>query len=351
MKYAWVVVVLGVSCKKDEAKVVPTPVSAGSGSAEVVEETAPRQAPAMPALPGTGERAFVTSKDGLVEVSTEGATQIIARGDVAWCSTDARGKVVWFTVKDGLYAFDLQDRRVRPIIKAPLEDITTIVNWGKERVGGNDPVAFQAGVELVMTGTPALSRKLGCEGDAAPYCYEDDGKTPVADLERALKTVDALVLADAAYVASIAKRGATTSLWSPPPIPPKTPKAPKVPKGQCSEEPDDCGKLTAIPGSSLWLVTTANGRGDFYFETRELYDPATSEFVRFTGTTLERSKTSVGEGGDWEDLRVSPSGTFSALGAVFNATKVLHGSALEESGRSCGWANGGWRIAGIRETP
>jgi hypothetical protein len=140
-------------------------------------------------------------------------------------------------------------------------------------------------------------------------------------------------------------------LWSPPPVPTKAPKSPKVPTAQCSEEPGDCGKLTAIPGSSLWLVTTANSRGDFYSETRELYDPATGEFVRFTGTALERSKTPVGEGADWQDLRISPSGTFTALGAVFTATKVLHGPALEDSGRTCGWANGGWRIGGIRETP
>jgi hypothetical protein len=353
MKFAWLaVVVVGAGCgKKEQAKVDPAPVTAGSGSAEVTKDPVPVQAPGVPALAGSGERAFVTSKDGLVEVSTEGTTQVIARGEVDWCSTDARAKVVWFTTKDGLSAFDLEDRRIHPIIKAPLEDITVIVNWGKEQVGGLDPVAFQAGVELAMTGTPKLARKLGCEGDAATYCFQEDLKTPVADLEATLKLVDSLTFADATYVAGIAKRGAAGSLWSPPPVPPKAPKAPKVPKAQCSEEPGDCGKLIAIPGSSLWLVTTANSRGDFYSETRELYDPATSELIRFTGTALERSKTSVGEGPDWEDLRISPSGAFTYLGAVFDKTKVIHGAALDESVRSCGWANGGWRIAGIRETP
>lgn len=349
MKLAWLVVVLGVGCaKKEKPPADRAPVTAGSGSAQA-KAPAPAQAPGVPALAGGGERAFVTSKDGLVEVSTEGATQVVAPGEIEWCSTDARAKVVWFTTKDGLHAFDLEDRRLRPIIKAPLDNITVIVHWGKEQVGGLDPVAFQAGVQLTMTGTPKLARKLGCEGDAAPYCYGDDLETPSPDLEETLKRVDALTLADASYVAAIAKRGATASLWSSPPVPPKAPAAPKVPKGQCSEEPGDCGKLLAIPGSSLWLVTTANGRGDFYHETRELFDPATSEFVRFTGTALERSKKSLGEGLDWEDLRISPSGTFTALGAVFTATKVLHGPALEQSGRSCGWATGGWRVAGIRE--
>lgn len=350
MKYAWFVLVVGVGCgKKEPAKVAPTPVTAGSGSAQMPSEPAPTQAPAVPALAGAGERAFVTSKDGLVEVSTEGATQVVARGEIDWCSSDARANVVWFTVKDGLYAFDLADRRTRPIIKGSLENITVIVDWGKEQVGGLDPVAFHAGVELAMTGTPKLSRRLGCEGDAMTYCYEDDLKTPVSDLEATLKTVDTLKLADAMYVASIAKRGATASLWNPPPMPPKAPRSPSVPKAQCTEEPADCGTLAAIPGSPLWLVTTANSRGDFYHETRELYDPATSEFVRFTGTALERSKKSLGEGLDWEDLRISPSGTFTALGAVFTATKVLHAPALDESGRSCGWASGGWRMAGIRD--
>lgn len=135
----------------------------------------------------------------------------------------------------------------------------------------------------------------------------------------------------------------------PPPVPPKAPRSPKVPKEQCSEEPQDCGKLTAIPGSPLWLVTTANSRGDFYSETRELYDPGTGEFVRFNGSALERSKKSLGEGPDWQDLRISPSGTFTYGGAVFDGAKVIHGSTLDDSVRSCGWATGGWRMSGIRE--
>ncbi|MDB4962580.1 MAG: hypothetical protein JWP01_2579 [Myxococcales bacterium] len=350
MKLAWLVVIVGVGCsKKEQAKVDPAPVTTGSGSAQVAKPPAPVQSPAIPALAGGGERAFVTSKTGLVKVSTEGATQVVAPGEVEWCSTDARAKVVWFATKDGLHAFDLEDRRVHPIIKGSLEDITPIVNWGKEQVGGEDPVAFQAGVELAMTGTPTLARKLGCDGDAAAYCFGEDLKTPVPDLEETLKRVDALTLADAAYIVGLAKRGATGSLWSPPPVPPKAPKAPKVPKAQCSEEPGDCGELTALPGSSLWLVTTANSRGDFYSETRELYDPATGEFVRFTGTALERAKTSLGEGPDWQDLRISPTGTLAYQGAVFTPTKVVHGAPLDDGNSSCGWATGGWRIAGIRE--
>lgn len=348
----WLVVIAVVGCaKKEPAKVDPAKVPTGSGSAQVID--APAAAPAVPALAGNGERAFVTSKNGLVEVSTEGATQVVAPGEVEWCSTDARAKVVWFTTKDGLHAFDLEDRRLRPIIKAPLEDITVIVNWGKERVGGEDPVAFHAGVELAMTGTPRLARKLGCEGDAAFYCYGDTGDvtSPSPDLTDALKRVDALTLADAPYVATLAKRGATTSLWSPPPLPPKAPKSPKVPKAQCAEEPGDCGKLTALPGTSLWLVTTANSRGDFYSETRELYDPTTRDFVHFTGTAIERSKESMGEGVDWQDLRISPSGTFTYLGAVFDHAKVMHAVPSDDTAHSCGWASGGWRISGIRDTP
>ncbi|MBA3452293.1 MAG: hypothetical protein H0T42_04255 [Deltaproteobacteria bacterium] len=354
MRLTWLVALVCAGCGKQEPKKAdPAPVAAGSGAAQTTTAPAPVQAPAVPALAGTGERAFVTSKDGLIEVGTEGKTQMVAHADIDWCSTDARAKVVWFTAKGGLYAFDFEDRRVRSIIKGSLENITVIVNWGKEQVGGEDPVAFQAGVQLDLTGTPKLARKLGCEGDNAVYCYGDDGdpSTPTSDLQEALTRVDALTLVETTYVAGVAKRGATASLWSPPPVPPKAPRSPKVPKAQCAEEPGDCGKLTALPGSSLWLVTTANSRGDFYHETRELYDPATSEFVRFTGPALERSKKSLGEGLDWEDLRISPNGTFTALGAVFDPTKVLHGPKLEESGRSCGWANGGWRISGIREKP
>ncbi len=354
MKFAWLVVVAGVGCSKKEAAKAPdpAPVPVGSGSAQVAKEPpAPVQTPGVPALPGGGERAFVTSATGLVEVSTEGKTQVIAPGAISWCSTDARAKVVWFTKEDGLHAFDLEDRRLRPIIKSPLEDITVVIGWGKEQVGGEDPVAFYAGAQLDMTGTPKIVRTLGCEGDAMSYCLEEDLKTPIEEVQEALKRVDALTIVDAPYVAALAKRGATGSLWTPPPVPPKAPKAPKVPKAPCEEEPDDCGQLTALPGSSLWLVTVANSRGDFYGETRALYDPATKEFVRFTGTALERSKTAGDDGNDWQNLRISPSGAFTYGGAVFDPTKVMHGVALEPSIRSCGWANGGSRIRGIRDKP
>src|SRR4051812_41620430 len=61
----------------------------------------------IPPLPGTGDRAYVADDTGLVEVAPPGTSQVIAKDDVRWCSTDARARVVWFVTERGLFAFDL----------------------------------------------------------------------------------------------------------------------------------------------------------------------------------------------------------------------------------------------------
>jgi hypothetical protein len=142
-----------------------------------------------------------------------------------------------------------------------------------------------------------------------------------------------------------------------PPAPPK--KKPAVDKKRC-EEASTCGELTAIPGSPLWLVQTANSRGDYYHETRNLWDPATGEYVRRDGAKLVRSKAvppdgDAGTDTDYGGLRISTSGLLSHGGAIFDAAKVHYAPRDQGDGGegsaggsaiSCGWTDGGWRIAG-----
>jgi hypothetical protein len=351
MKLAWCVVLVAVGgCKKAPPDPQPPPKETGPGSATRSGEPAVAAQPVgAPPLPGGGDRAFVVDAAGLVEVSDQGGSQVVVPGEVTWCNVDARGKVVWFTTKDGLRAFDLEDRRVRPIVTADFDDVAVIINWGTQQLGGEDKLAFHAGLELAMTGVPTLAPAVGCEGDAAHFCYEDgDESTPTSELAATLERVKAMKLADPKYVESIAKRGATGSLWTAPPAPPKAPKAPKISRQPCGEEPQDCGKLTAIPGSSLWLVTTANSRGDFYHETRELYDPATGELVAIEGDKLVRAKQPRAEGSDLAGMRISTSGTLSHGGVVFSPTKVIYKPKSDEA-QSCGWSSGGWRMPSIRD--
>lgn len=309
---------------------------------------APAPAPAVAPLAGDGERVFVSDDTGLVEVALTGAAQVVTTSAVEACHVDARGEVVWFVTEAGLHAFDLVDRRVRPIIAADLSDIEIVIDWGDQKLGGEDPLEFDVGAALRMTSAPALRTVMGCDGDRAVYCFEEDGTTPKPEVKKSQEQAAALKLIDPAYLASIAARGATGSLWSPPPVPPEMPKKkPSVPRKQCIEAPEDCGTLTAIPSSPLWLVVTENSRGDYYHETRELWDPRTGEYVRPEGGKLVRSKrTDPESGGDYAGLRVS-NGVMTYEGAVFDDTRVIYTPKDDAGGPgSCGFTGGGWRVPG-----
>jgi hypothetical protein len=320
-------------------------------SGQAAPEAPPPPSAPVPALPGGGERAFVIDEPGLVEVSTAGNTQTVAPA-TAWCAVDARANVVWFVAPDGLHAFDLTDRRTRTIIKRPLEVLQVIIDWGQQQLGGESKLAFDVGVALRLAGKPTLEMEMGCEGDAAFSCYEDgNSEKPNEDVAARQKLAGTLKLADPAYVAQLAERGKQGSLWSPPPTPPAMPKKkPTIDKKRC-EDTSSCGALTAIPASPLWLVHTANSRGDFYHETRTLWDPATGEYVRRDGARLVRSKAlpAVGDAEtDYGGLRVSPAGVLTIDGAIFDGAKVHYAPKSTQAGVpiSCGWVGGGWRIPG-----
>jgi hypothetical protein len=203
-----------------------------------------------------------------------------------------------------------------------------------------------------MTGKPTIEMEMGCFGDRMFYCFEEGTETPTAAVAKMQRLVGNLTLADPTYVASLASRGKQGSLWSPPPMPPAMPKTnPTVDRTRCTEDASRCGTLTAIPASPLWLVHIANSRGDYYHETRALWDPATGEYLHRDGARLVRAKTPPPYGTadtDYGGLRVSPRGTFTFGGAVFDAAKVYYAPRDPDAwdARSCGWTGGGWRIPG-----
>lgn len=324
---------------------VPTPTPAPAPAPAV----APAPAPVIAPLAGEGERAFVADDTGLVEVSLTGGSQSIAPDKVSWCSVDARAQVVWFVTERGLQAFDLVERRSHAILAAELAEIEVIIDWGAEKLGGENAVAFDVGAAIGMASAPSLKIVMGCDGDGAWYCFEEDGTTPTAELLKKQQQAAALRFVDPVYVSAIAGRGATGSLWAPPPMPPTMPaRKPVVPRKQCSEEPDDCGSLIAIPSSPLWLVITGNSRGDFYYEHRELWDPRTGKFVRPTGGEIVRSKVSSDDEstGDYAGLRVA-NGMLSYAGVVFDDSRVVYAPrAVDATPTSCGFTSGGWRIKG-----
>ena len=300
---------------------------------------------AIPALAGDGPHAFVADSSGLIEIAPDGKTQAIAPARPGWCSADARANVVWFTGDDGLYAFDLGDRRVHPIVHGQLDLDTVAIEYDNEQLGGEDKLDYQVALAIHMTTPPTASSELGCDGDQADYCYEDDGKTLRAELVEKQKKLDAAAIVDTSYVGGLVTRAKGRSLWTPPPVPPVAPKKPKVAKKPCEETPGNCGALTAIPGSALWLVQTANSRGDFYHETRELWDPADGAFVWVANGKVVRSvKPQLGES-DYRDLRIAPSGGLMSInGVVFDPSHVVYAPPADDLALTCGWSSGGWRI-------
>jgi hypothetical protein len=329
----WLVAMAVVSgCQSSSQQAAPAPAPAAAPAPVAIDA----------AVPTPVDHAYVADDSGLVEVSPA-ASQVIVPGAIMSCNADARANVIWYQTDAGLFAFDLQTRKSIAIIKGDLQEITPIIDWGNEKLGGENPLAFQVGIAIDMA-KQSLAMVMGCEGDAAVYCYEDDGTTPTKAVKQQQKLAAKLKLADPGAVAMLAARGASRSLWTPPPMPPTAPKPPAIDKSKCTDMPDDCGKLVAIPGSSLWLVTTANSRGDYFHETRELWDPATGEFLAVTAKAVTRSKQPAGEGDqstDFAGMRLAPSG-MSFDGFVFDPKHVIY--APKPSGRTCGWSNGGWRI-------
>ena len=328
---------------------VPTTPAPKPAPAVVAAPVVPAPAPVIAPLAGAGERAFVADDTGLVEVALTGGAQVINPDKVSWCSVDARAQVVWFVTERGLHAFDLVDRRSHAILAAELAEIEVIIDWGAEKLGGEDALAFDVGAAIGMTSAPSIKTVMGCDGDRAVYCFEEDGTTPTAEVVKSQQQAAALRLVDPVYVAAIAGRGATGSLWTPPPMPPAMPsRKPVVPRKQCNEDPESCGSLFAIPSSPLWLVVTGNSRGDYYHESRELWDPRTGEFVRQAGDKIVRSKVSSNteSTGDYAGLRVW-NGTLSHAGVVFDDAKVVYApKAVDVTPTSCGFTTGGWRIKG-----
>ena len=302
----------------------------------------------VPALVGAGPHAFVASERGLVEVAATGASQPIASTQPFWCAVDARAQVVWIAAEGGVFAFDLLDRLVHPIVAGEVPTMTIAIDHGNEHLGAYSAVDYDVALALHLTATPAVGAQLGCEGDHAVYCYEDGApdrlQAPLAERKRKL---DALRLVDPAYVATLVARGAHRSLWSPPPLPPVKPAAvPPVDRAACIEDPARCGELTAIPGSALWLVTTANSRGDYYHESRELWDPVANELIAIAQGALVRTKVPSGANADYAGLRIATSGLLSIDGVVFAPDRVVYAVA-GDGGMTCGWTDG-WRMHGIR---
>lgn len=309
---------------------------------------APSHAP--PAAEPSTEVAFLRTAEGVVEIAVPGGARTLrAASDVGWCAVDDRARVVWLTRRAEeereLAALDLTGPR-RLFSIAPIPDVDEIIiDHGEAgRLGGADPVSFRVALALVIAAAPRVHAVVGCDGDAAAYCYDEDGAL-LEEYGAIRRAADAVVLREPALVASLHARASGRALRPPEPPPAELPRVSAADPAACHEVPEDCGSARPLPGTPYWLVVTSNGRGDYFHQSEQLYDPRSREFI--DPRTGARSPTPR-EGGDVEGLQVSRSGeAFMIEGrvATFDGTVLFE----HRDAAPCGWVGGGYRVGGPRE--
>lgn len=365
---------VATGCGKKEAAPSPEPPKPGpTATAAAPAEPTPAPAPEEPEPAATlgPNTAILLTEAGLVSVDlADGAVKTLAAGVKAGgCLVDPKAGVVWLATSpsepgelDGsLQAFDLEASGPPVVVAAKLAEFDELaIVYGDEQLGGSDPVTFSIGLQVEMGAAPKLAAMVGCSGDGSWYCYEDvegDEQVLIADLKARKAALDALKPADPALLARWAERGASRALRAP-----RTPDAKQptehvaaVPKDGCAEDPEVCGAAHIVDGTPFWRVITANDRGDFYYQSEQLYDPRDKAFFDLAKPT-ERSPTPLAEASSIEGVLIAPSGAgflttvsddagdYAAVVATF-AGKVLHRAP---GGTVCGWAGGGWRIPGPR---
>lgn len=373
--------VTGLAACAPAAPEVARPTAQPSASAAptvsaIASVELPPPDPTIPAQEGAGERAYVVDGGALVEVVVGGPSITVA-SDVApaGCNVDHRANVVWFSKGGALYAFDLADRKLHLVVSAatPPRDTEFTIDWGNEKLGGDNKETFDAGALLHMSDKPSVEGVLGCGGKKAYECYvheplppaptgPSNAQTPKPKLTKDLtpevaaaqKGVATMTIADAAYLATLVERGAKSSLWTPPPVPPAKPrgKKPSVDGVFCYANKATCGEMYAIPGSTLWWVGTSDLREiEWHREMRDLWDAKAEQFINIKGGQLLRTHKpagmELGRSMQVDGLRVSTAGVFAVDGFVFDGEKVFYAPKDEkapEKNTACGFAGGGWRI-------
>jgi hypothetical protein len=305
----------------------------------------PDAAPTPP--PPPEEHAFILDERGLLEVAIPSGKVTVLGGEGAThCGADARSQVVWLAGGGSLAAYDLVDHELHTILRWKEDAVdSAVVGVGERRYGTNDPF-FSVGL-FVDLATQKLSVEEGCDGDGLFVCFEDDGETPRAEHTARVAAAKKVRLADRAYLKALATRPAplaSPALFVPPAIP-ATGKPPAIDPAACPEDPDLCGKLFPIPGTTFAEIIIGNVRGDFYHEFRGLWSPRQPKrifyFVEGEVQSAEHPPRALDGTDSVGDLWVSPRGTLSAGGHVFVDTEVVF--RPEGTATSCGWRQGGIR--------
>ena len=182
-----------------------------------------------------------------------------------------------------------------------------------QTAGNADGYEHCVALTLEVGPKPRVGGDVIADGDRVWYCFEnpgDDDPELDADSASLKRGYDRARLVDDAFLVALdARRESEGPRVRPELAIPRAP-TPSVDPSKCEEDPT-CGSAEYVGGSRVWWVITSNARGDFYHETRALYDANTSEF--WDPLTDARSPTPVG-GGENVVIHVSPDGTWALYG-------------------------------------
>jgi hypothetical protein len=334
-----------LGCQTSEKpSVVGPPDGSPRADAVVVDAAVPD------ASPPPEEHAFVLDDRGLVEVAIPSGqvTRLGGKGATD-CGMDPQSKVVWLAGSGSLEAYDLVEQKPHVIVRWKEEGPDSAVALvGDKRYGTNNPF-FSVGL-LVDVAKQELSVEAGCDGDGHWLCYDDDGETPREEHTAKLAAAEKLRLADRAYLKTLAARSAPVAVFVPPALP-VTGKPPAVDPAGCEDDPEVCGKVYPIPGTSFAEIVLGNARGDFYHEFRGLWSPGLGKKIfYFAEGKLHAAKAPPRELDGMEsvgDLWVSPRGALSVGGHVLAGTEVVF--RPKGRGTSCGWREGGLRTRDLED--
>lgn len=317
----------------------------------------PGEPPPGPSL-WTPGLAVVGTDSGLELVSRSGAARgTPVKGDVSWCAVDNKAQAVWYLARGGgqrrLGVLDLVAGRDETVA-APVPAVDrVIIDHGRAELGGGNPVAFHLALLVQLEPPPRLEPRLGCEGDAAVYCYKEQGQqapqerrgAQLNDQLRARKeALQRLRPRRTALLLQLGRRGLRRELWSPPPPARALPRVP-VDSAACEAIPSACGSVRLVFGTHLWLVVTANSRGDYFHQAWQLYDPRAKQFVDPRRSPPRRSSAPLKDPPPLDGMLVSPSGeAYTRGGQVVSFGK---GTVYQGANVACGWIGGGWKMSGL----
>lgn len=207
-----------------------------------------------------------------------------------WCALDHRMGLLWFERGDEIYAWDLESPASlsvpKPIVSFGDEDqhVPLIIKhiddqrWLQPRHH-----QYQLALEIDLAAQPPRAvTSVGCSGDMSWFCYENNGEDEdeerlTEELAQSKASLDALSIQNASWLGQLATRAKGRAQYKAAPAQ-KEPPSLELDRAPCDDDPEECGKALALPGMPYWAVVTENTRGDFYYESWQLYDPKTKQF-------------------------------------------------------------------------